>query len=118
MRKSQRLIPALALAATAALTLAACSPGGDASTDGGDSGSGLTTLSVATVGLTADGSLIAGIEQGFFEEEGLEIETSVVPNPPAGLAAAQSGQVDIAYSPSVPLLNALSEGVELQVVAA
>ncbi|WP_349885691.1 ABC transporter substrate-binding protein [Microbacterium sp. WHRI 7836] len=86
-----------------------------ASSSGGDGE--LTTLKVATIGLVSDGALIRGQEQGFFEEEGLKLETSVVANPPAGLAAAQGGQVDIAYAPSIPLLNALSSGVPLKVVA-
>lgn len=121
MNTPRRLLSALAITAAAALALAGCSSGGsDAPADsGGDAGSSeLTTLKVATIGLTADGALIAGIEQGFFEEEGLRIETSIVANPPAGLAAVQSGQVDIAYAPSIPLLNALSQGVPIQVVAA
>lgn len=120
MQKTNRLAAALVLAASAALVLAGCSSGSSGG-GGGDAGSGggdgdLTTLSVATIGLTSDGALITGIEQGFFEEEGLQIETSIVANPPAGLAAVQSGQVDIAYSPSIPLLNALSQGVDVRVV--
>jgi NitT/TauT family transport system substrate-binding protein len=123
MQKTNRLAAALALAASAALVLAGCASGssgpgeGDAGAAPGESGE-FTTLSVATIGLTSDGSLLTGIEQGFFAEEGLEIETSIVANPPAGLAAAQSGQVDIAYSPSIPLLNALSQGVPLRIVGA
>ena len=116
MKTSSRLKAALALLPIAALALSACSSGGT----GGDASSGgeggTTTLKVATIGLTSDGSLINGIEQGFFADEGLEIETSIVANPPAGLAAAQSGQIDVAYSPSIPLMNALSQGVSLYVV--
>lgn len=119
MTKSHRRIPAAitltAAAAAAALALAGCSSG----TTGSDSGSGdVTTLKVATIGLIADGALMLGIEKGFFEEEGIEIETSIVANPPAGLAAAQSGQVDVAYAPSIPVLNALSQSVPLKIVQA
>ena len=102
------------LAAAAVLALTACSSGATESTP---DASGTTTLKVATIGLVSDGALVLGQEQGFFEEEGLTIETSVVANPPAGLAAAQSGQVDVAYSPSIPLLNALASGVPLKVIA-
>lgn len=101
----------------AVLALAACSSTPAASpSERGESE--LVTVKVATIGLTSDGALLTGIEQGFFEDEGLKIETSIVANPPAGLAAAQSGQVDIAYAPSIPLLNALSSGVPLKVVGA
>lgn len=115
MTPKNRLIASLAVLCTAALALAGCSSDG-----GGDdaSGDGTTTLKVATIGLVSDGALQTGIKQGFFEDEGLEIETSVVANPPAGLAAAQSGEVDVAYSPSIPLLNGLSQGLPLKVVGA
>lgn len=109
----------LATAVIAALALAGCSSPagtGDGATPDGDGGT--TTLKVATIGLLSDGALQLGIAQGFFEDEGLEIQTSVVANPPAGLAAAQSGQVDIAYAPSIPVLNALSQGVPLKIVQA
>ncbi|MFV0407761.1 MAG: ABC transporter substrate-binding protein [Propioniciclava sp.] len=120
MQKSNSLAAVLALAASTALVLTGCTSGSsDGSGGSGSGGSGdLTTLSVATIGLTSDGGLITGIEQGFFAKEGLKIETSIVANPPAGLAAVQSGQVDIAYSPSIPLLNALAQGVPVQVVGA
>ena len=122
MNTRTRTLRAAALVAGVALALAGCSTasaGSGGGTEPGSSGEGGTeTLRVATIGLTSDGSLLTGIEQGFFAEEGLEIETSIVANPPAGLAAAQGGQVDIAYSPSIPLLNALSQGVELRVVGA
>jgi len=119
MKKRMRVLGAAAIAAALALT--ACSGGGsDAGPEGGDQGSAqeLTTLKVMTMGLTFDGALYGGIEQGFFEDEGLELELSVMANPPAGLAAAQSGQVDIAYAPTIPVLIAMDQGVELQVVAA
>lgn len=122
MNTRTRTLRAAALVAAAALALAGCSAVSSGSGEGSGAGAGAEggtqTLRVATIGLTSDGSLLTGIAQGFFAEEGLEIETSIVANPPAGLAAAQGGQVDIAYSPSIPLLNALSQGVELRVVGA
>lgn len=117
MRNRKLFAAPLAIAAAAALALSACS-GGSSDKPDDSAPKELTTLKVATIGLTSDGSLIGGIEQGFFEEEGLIIETSIVANPPAGLAAVQSGQVDIAYAPSIPILNALSQGVPIQVIGA
>lgn len=116
MKTTSRIAAAVAAIPLAALAFTACSSGAPAATEGADGE--LTTLKVATIGLTSDGALLTGIEQGFFEEEGLALETSVVANPPAGLAAVQSGQVDIAYSPSIPLLNALSQGVPVKVIGA
>ncbi|MGB3374883.1 MAG: ABC transporter substrate-binding protein [Microbacterium sp.] len=102
-----------AAAATLALGLAACSADAQAAPQPGDP----VTVKVATLGLISDGALLLGMEQGFFEEEGLKIETSIVANPPAGLSAAQSGQIDIAYSPSISVLTALNQSLPLKVVA-
>ncbi|SFR68745.1 NitT/TauT family transport system substrate-binding protein [Microbacterium azadirachtae] len=109
-----------AVAAVAAVGAAVALAGCSSSSGGAEPGKkgDLTTVKVATIGLTSDGSLLTGIAKGFFADEGLKIETSIVANPPAGLAAAQSGQVDVAYSPSIPLLNALSQGVKMKVVGA
>lgn len=115
MKSGMRLFAAAA--AVGALVLAGCSAGADNSGSSGTDDGELTKLKVMTMGLTFDGALYGGIEQGFFAEEGLELELSVMANPPAGLAAAQSGQVDIAYAPTIPVLIAMNEGVQLQVVA-
>ncbi|MGO2112121.1 MAG: ABC transporter substrate-binding protein [Pseudoclavibacter sp.] len=108
-------LASVAAAALAVTALAACSASGD---DGGDNADGTTTLTVALVGLSQDAALSLGVDQGYFESRGISIETTVVANPPAAIAAVQGGQVDIAYTPSIPLLNALNEGVPVQVVAA
>ncbi|MBK0420013.1 ABC transporter substrate-binding protein [Leucobacter sp. CSA1] len=108
-----------AVAAAAALALSACSgqPGEQAPSADGGAGEP-QTLQVAATGVVSDGSLLTGVEEGFFEDEGLQVETSIVANPAAGLAAVQSGQVDVAFAPSVPVMNALSGGVPLTIVAA
>lgn len=110
----KRLSTSLAAFALTA-TLVACgdSNGADATT-----GEEIQKLNVGTVGISTDAALKIAEEQGYFADENIEIETTVVANPPAGLAAAQSGELDIAYAPSIPLLNALSENVALQIVGA
>jgi NitT/TauT family transport system substrate-binding protein len=110
----RRSIPA-ALAAVLALALSACGGSSSASSAAGDS---VTTLKVGTIGIGSDAAVKLAIDKGFFKEQGLDVKTSVVANPPAGIAAAQSGQLDLTYTPSIPLLNALSNNVPLTVVAA
>ena len=99
-----------------ALTMAAC--GGDSDGDAKDDGGGTTALNVATIGIGSDAAINIAMDEGYFTDEGLSVSTTVVANPPAGIAAAQSGQVDLAYTPSIPMLNALSQGISLSVVAA
>lgn len=109
---SRRRAIATLAAAAAVATTSACS-----FEDARGSAAGLDVLKVSTIGLTSDGSLITGMKKGFFADEGIEVRTSLVKDPPAGLAAAQSGQVDIAYSPSVSILTALSRQMPINVVA-
>lgn len=108
----RRVLISLASAAVMATTMSACS-----FEDARGGTDGLEVLKVSTIGLTSDGSLITGMKKGFFADEGIEIRTSLVKDPPAGLAAAQSGQVDIAYSPSISILTALSRHMPINVVA-
>ncbi|MCG2621377.1 ABC transporter substrate-binding protein [Arthrobacter sp. I2-34] len=107
----------VALAAAAALALAGCG-GSSAGSSGPEASGGAATLKVGTIGIGSDAALKLAIDKGYFKEEGLNVETSVVANPPAGVAAAQSGQLDLTYSPSIPMLNAMSQNVPLKIVAA
>ncbi|MGK0740626.1 ABC transporter substrate-binding protein [Leucobacter sp. Z1108] len=120
MKFKKMLITTVALASAMILATTGCTSSTDGNTEaeaGATPSSEMTTLKVAVVGLVHDGALHLGIEEGFFEEEGLEIETSLVANPPAGLAAAQGGQVDLVYSPSVSVLTAVTQGVDLRMIA-
>jgi ABC-type nitrate/sulfonate/bicarbonate transport system substrate-binding protein len=107
----------VALAMAASLALAGCG-GGGSSSEGAAASGDAGTLKVGTVGIGSDAALKMAIDKGYFKEEGLNVETTVVANPPAGVAAAQSGQLDLTYSPSIPVLNAMSQNVPLKVIAA
>lgn len=113
----KRTMAGLAIAATA-VVLSACSAGSPATVDppATDGSVEVTTLRVASMGLFDIGALKLGIEQGFFADRGLELELSTVPDAPSGLAAVQSGQLDIVYTPIMATLNALSQGVPVQIV--
>lgn len=108
---------AVTLAAAAALALSGCG-GSDAGNSEAEAAGSTATLKVGTIGIGSDAAIEMAIDKGYFEEEGLTVETSVVANPPAGVAAAQSGQLDLTYSPSIPMLNAMSQNVPLKIVAA
>lgn len=113
MKKTTRFL-ALAAATSVALTLAACGSGEKAP----ESTGGVQNLKVGIIGIGSDAAITFAQDKGYFEAEGLKVDTSVVANPPAGIAAAQSGQLDLTYTPSIPLLNALSQNVKLKIVAA
>ncbi|WP_017200421.1 ABC transporter substrate-binding protein [Arthrobacter sp. M2012083] len=109
----RRTIP-LALAAVLSMTLAAC--GGGAGPAAAPAADGTTTLKVGTIGIGSDAGIRLAADKGYFKEQGLNVEISVIANPPAGIAAAQSGQIDVTYTPSIPLLNALSQNVPLKII--
>lgn len=120
MNLIKRVLAIGALAAVAA-SLAACSADGGTDTpQGGDTGAtgGEQTLSVGRLGIGVDAILSIGRDQGFYSEHNLTITDNVVANPPAALAAVQSGQIDIAYSTVPAFLQALAQGIELTAVAA
>src|SRR5690606_24746237 len=89
-----RISLSIIIGAVAALSVTACSSGSMPTTDKApSSGAELTQISVASPGIISDGALLTGIDQGFFEEEGLDVSVSIIQQPPASLAAVQSGQV-------------------------
>lgn len=109
----RRSIP-LAFAAAISLGLTACGGGQSSAPQAG----GEATLKVGTIGIGSDAAIRLASDKGYFKEQGLNVEVSVIANPPAGIAAAQSGQLDLTYTPSIPFLNALSQNVPLKIVAA
>jgi ABC-type nitrate/sulfonate/bicarbonate transport system substrate-binding protein len=111
----RRTIP-LAVAAVLSMALAGC--GGGSVPAAAPAADGTTTLKVGTIGIGSDAGIRLAADKGYFKEQGLNVEISVIANPPAGIAAAQSGQIDLTYTPSIPLLNALSQNVPLKIVAA
>lgn len=111
---SKRRTSLFAAGAAAALAFSACS----ASANDEVGHDGTTTLQLTYDGTSSGAALMLGIEQGFFEEEGLDIEV-VGPNgnPPSAIAALQSNEVDIASVPVIPGLNAQSQGMAVTSIA-
>ncbi|MGO2111061.1 MAG: ABC transporter substrate-binding protein [Pseudoclavibacter sp.] len=96
----------------ALLALTGCSaPATDSGSDGD------LTLSLGRLGVGSDAVIALGEEQGIYEQHGLTIDDTVVANPPAGLAAVQSGQLDVTYTTVMSYLMARSQGVDIQAVA-
>lgn len=79
---------------------------------------GLTTVKVAALGIYTDGILTMAKDKCYFADAGIAIEVTAVPNPPASVAALTGGQVDVAYSPSIPLVRATANGAPVKVLAA
>lgn len=116
------------LAATAALTLVACSsssadtgsPGSDAVTAlSGTASSGGAPKDLGTIDVvnTAAKNLEAADDLGFFKKYGLKVNVRHLLNGPAVLAALQGGSGVIGYADFYAGLNANAQGFKLDLVA-
>ncbi len=114
-----RKIGLAGLAAIAAVTLAACSSPAPSPSDGGDQPAAdeVITLRVQAQPSISAEPLYLGIEQGFFEEEGIEIEIVDIPDAAAGFAAIQSDQLDLAFATAISVMQATRQNLPLVMVA-
>lgn len=119
-----------ALAAATALTLAACGEGDPTSTgsdtaagdtaaeaEGGDAGGDLTEVSVGTLPIVPTAVIELGIDQGIFEDAGLELQLDTGQGGAALLPAVMSGSMDFATGNPISLLQARDQGLDVRVVA-
>lgn len=122
-RPSRRLAGAAALGLSAALALAACSSsGGSASTEAGGSAAGsaaagTSTLKVTSLGLCAELPVFWAQDKGLFADHGLTVELEKVQGGAAGLAAVQSGAVDVAFANPFTTMKAIDSGIDLKYFA-
>jgi NitT/TauT family transport system substrate-binding protein len=119
---TRRGLAAGAFAVSAALLLAACSAGGDDSGDGGDAAGGdgeLTPIRLQLQWLPQGqfAGYFAAVENGYFEEEGLEVEIiesggDIVPQD-----ALANGDVDYAIAWVPKVLGSIEQGANLTNIA-
>jgi NitT/TauT family transport system substrate-binding protein len=114
---------AVALAGIMALLVGAC---GDDDDDGGDAeaegeppaeADELTTIEVGVVPVVDVAPLYLGIEQGFFEEEGLDVEPAIAQGGAALIPAVVQGDQEIGFSNIVSLLIGETEDLPVQVIS-
>jgi NitT/TauT family transport system substrate-binding protein len=124
--KVRHLRRAVAAAGVMALIAAGCGDddgggGGDEGAetggDGAESGGELTTIEVGVVPVVDVAPLYLGIEQGFFEEEGLDVQPAVAQGGAAIIPAVMQGDQPIGFSNIVSLLIGQIEGLPVQVIA-
>ncbi|MGO2111067.1 MAG: ABC transporter substrate-binding protein [Pseudoclavibacter sp.] len=108
----------IGVTAALALALSACSAPAAETGEGSQEGSqSVQELKIGRLGIGSDAIFTLGEQQGIYEDHGISITDTIVSNPPAGLAAVQSGQIDVAYSTVMSFFQARSEGVPIQVIA-
>ncbi|NEK58628.1 ABC transporter substrate-binding protein [Geodermatophilus sabuli] len=114
----RKLVPVLA---ATTLVLAACGGGDDeaagSASGGGEGGGGeLRQVTAGLLPVAVTGALVAGIEQGFFEDHGLDVTIETGQGGAALLPAVASGEMEFATSNPVSLLQARDQGLDVRVV--
>lgn len=111
----------LAVAASAALLLSACSggslDGGDGEKKGGEGGGDLTKVVVGVLPIAPASAVQLGIDEGIFEEHGLDVELQLGDGGAALLPAVASGSMQFAVGNPLSVLTAASEGLDIRIVS-
>ncbi|TRW46808.1 ABC transporter substrate-binding protein [Georgenia yuyongxinii] len=122
-----RRLPLAAAAASALLFTAACGGGGTTEetsaapgaeeTTGAEAGGDLTPITVGVIPIVDTAAIWLGVDQGIFEEHGLDVTLDVAQGGAAIAPAVVSGDYQFGFSNVVSLLIASSKGLPLQIVA-
>ncbi|MGJ9422233.1 ABC transporter substrate-binding protein [Aeromicrobium sp. CF3.5] len=102
----------IAVAAAAALGLAACGSGGGAS----ENEQGLREVSFSALPILPTGAIVVGQEQGFFEDEGIDLTVEMAQGGAAIIPGVVSGKPQFGTSNPVSLLTARDKGLPLKVL--
>lgn len=118
-----------AIAGAATLLLTACSGAGaspEASNQAQQSSydcaapnaeGSLRKVTVSAQPIVSNGALYAGVDEGFFEKHGLELEIQPVANVAASIASVQGGTSDFGFATTVSILQAVDNGVPINIIA-
>jgi NitT/TauT family transport system substrate-binding protein len=115
----RRTFPLAVTATAVTLVLAACGgpsnagPGGSAPADGE-----LTPVTVGVIPIVDVAPIYLGVQEGFFEDQGLDVTLELAQGGAAIVPAVVSGEYQFGFSNVTSLLIASSQGLPLKAVAA
>lgn len=110
MKHRARTVVGLVSASTL-IALTACG------SDGGESADGNKTLTIGLIPIVDVAPIYLGIQQGFFEDEGLTIKPVLASGGAAIVPAVSSGSYQIGFSNNVSLIIGASKGLDLPAIA-
>lgn len=113
--KKLRLI---GFAAISLVLVSACSSSPDSSSPSSSGGDELTPVTVGVIPIADTAPLYLGQEQGFFEDEGLELTIETATGGAAIVPAVVSGDYQFGFSNLLSLMVASEKGLPLEVVSA
>lgn len=108
-----------AAAAAGLLVLTSCGGGEDAPAEGEDTAQDgeLTEVSIGVIPIVDVAPIYLGVQEGIFEEHGLDVELTLAQGGAAIIPAVQSGDFDFGFSNITSLVIGQSQGLPLQLVA-
>ncbi|WP_246836250.1 ABC transporter substrate-binding protein [Nesterenkonia sp. NBAIMH1] len=108
----------LLTAGIAALTLSACNGDGDAEggAEPGDDGE-LTPIEVGALPIVDTAPLYVGVEEGIFEDHGLDVTITQAQGGAALLPAVTGGDMDFGFSNVTSLVIAHAQGLDIDILA-
>lgn len=107
-------------AAVVALALTGCgqgSPSGSGGGDGDDANGELTRVSVGVLSIAPSAAVQYGIDEGIFEEHGLEIDFQTGQGGAAMLPAVSTGTMNFAIGNPLSVLVAADKGLDMKIVS-
>lgn len=111
----------IAAGAAAMLVLSSCGGGDDAPTetdqDTAQEADELTQVSIGVIPIVDVAPIYLGVQEGIFEEHGLEVELTLAQGGAAIIPAVESGDFDFGFSNTTSLVIGKSRGLPLQLVA-
>lgn len=112
----------LAAAATAALLgLTACGSGsltsGEESASSSGGAEGLTPIEVGVIPIVDVAPIYLGVQEGLFEEEGLDVTLTLAQGGAAIVPAVTAGQMDFGFSNITSMIVGRSKGLPVKMVA-
>ncbi|MFD1213086.1 ABC transporter substrate-binding protein [Arthrobacter sp. GCM10027362] len=111
---------AMSAAVAGIFTLAGCGGGSPSSSEPGSAAAGAGKLDKVTVGvlpITDVAPMYLGERQGFFEDEGIELELQPAQGGAAIVPAVTTGEYQFGYSNAVSLLIAQDESLPIKVIS-
>lgn len=116
-RRASRTVMALAASGAIALALSACAGGEAAPTSPGDDApAGLTPVRLVVAPIHFEAAYIA-LEEGYFEDHGLDVDILPGGAPLQNIAMGVSGEADIVTGSWGTAVTSIAQGVPLQVIS-
>src|SRR5215210_8880033 len=113
----RRLTAALAMLAATALVATGCGDDGGSGGGGGGTPEQPEKVKIGLIPIADVAPVFVGIKQGYFKEQGIELEPQFAAGGAAITPAVLSGDFDIGFSNTVSLLIAASKGLPVQIVS-